>query len=98
MERELEKYSLRRAPLGLDRHYRGYWWGLASQRGAVYVQSEDGQLVVLQTSEALDALMDTLDKRGVREVALHDALEKVYPVGQAQTYMLNFCIAENTPM
>ena len=77
LERELEKYSLRRAPLGHDRHYRAYWWGLAGQRSAVYVQHEDGCLTDITTPEQLDAFMGGLDKRGVRELALFDALEKV---------------------
>lgn len=77
LEQELEKYSLRRAPLGLDRHYRAYWWGLAGQRAAVYVQHEAGPLQVLRSPEELAALMAGLDKRGVRELALFEALEKV---------------------
>ena len=77
LERELEKYSLRRAPLGFDRHHRSYWWGLAGQRSAVYVQPEDGHLQVLRTPEELAGLMAGLDKRGVRELALFDALDKV---------------------
>ena len=41
------------------------------------MQREDGRLQVLRTSEELAALMAGVDKRGVRELALFDALEKV---------------------
>ena len=77
LERELEKYSLRRLPLGYDRHHRRYWWNLASQRPLVFVEREDACLVALKTPEELDALMQSLDKRGLRELALYNALEKV---------------------
>ena len=76
-ERELEKFNIRRAPLGQDRHFRRYWWGAAGQRGALYVEDEQGCWAVLRTRADLDALMAALDKRGVRELALHGALEKV---------------------
>lgn len=40
LEARLEKFSTRRLPLGLDRHFRRYWWGLAGQKAAVWVEGE----------------------------------------------------------
>ncbi len=68
---------MRRAPLGFDRHHRAYWWGLASQRSTVYVQHEDGRLQALRSPQELASLMAGLDKRGLRELALFEALDKV---------------------
>lgn len=68
---------MRRAPLGLDRHHRRYWYGVAGQRSLLYVEDADGKWGALRTPEQLDALLAALDKRGVRESALHAALEKV---------------------
>lgn len=56
---------------------RKYWWGVAGQRSHVYVEDENRGWAVWRTREDLDALMAALDKRGVRELALHSALEKV---------------------
>lgn len=76
-ERELEKYSIRRLPLGLDRNYRQYWWGIGGQRSLVYVEDNLGRWGVLQTPQELDKLMSSLEKRGIRELALFEALQKV---------------------
>ena len=76
-EQELEKYSIRRVPLGLDRRYRQYWWGIAGQRELVYVEDECGRWGVLRSPQELDRLMASLEKRGVRELALFEELQKV---------------------
>lgn len=41
------------------------------------MESQGGQLAMLRTPEELDVLLKGLDKRGTRELALHEALEKV---------------------
>jgi hypothetical protein len=41
LEEKLEKYNVRRVPLGTDRHHRRYWWGLAAYRPAVYVEDQE---------------------------------------------------------
>ena len=41
LEEKLEKYSVRRVPLGADRHHRRYWWGLAGQRPVVWVEDAE---------------------------------------------------------
>ena len=76
-ERALEDCCIRREPLGWDRKHRCYWWGVAGERGAVYVQDWNGHMGALSTPEQLDALMDALEPRGVREHGLQGSLEKV---------------------
>lgn len=41
---ELPGVAMRAEPLGYDRHYRRYWWGLAGRRDVVMVEegSSDG--------------------------------------------------------
>ena len=85
-EKELEKFSIRRAPLGMDRHYRQYWYGLAGQRSVIYVEREKGEWTVISQVEDLDRLITALEKRGVRELALHAALEKV-PILSSNFYL-----------
>ena len=41
LEERLEKYAVRRLPLGSDRHHRRYWWGLAGHRGEVWVEDAE---------------------------------------------------------
>lgn len=41
LEEKLEKYSVRRVPLGTDRHHRRYWWGLAGHRPVVWVEDAE---------------------------------------------------------
>ena len=41
LEEKLERYLVRRVPLGQDRHFRRYWWGLAGHRPGVCVEDEE---------------------------------------------------------
>lgn len=84
-EQELERYNIRRAPLGQDRNYRRYWWGVAGQRSHIYVEDDRGRLSFMSTVKEVDELMAALDKRGIRELALHTGLEKVNRHIQAST-------------
>lgn len=76
LEEKMEKLALRRAPLGLDRQYRRYWWGIGAHRPALYVEDAQGKWGVISSAEDLQALMASLDRRGVRELALAQAIEK----------------------
>ena len=78
-ERALEDCCIRREPLGWDRQHRCYWWGVAGERRVIHVQVWDGRIGALSTPEQLDALMDALEPRGVREHGLQASLEKVRP-------------------
>jgi hypothetical protein len=66
LERELDRCNIRRAPLGIDRHHRRYWWGLAGLKSLVLVEHSDGVWSAIATPEQLDALIYSLDTR-VRE-------------------------------
>ena len=76
-ERALDECCIRREPLGWDRKHRCYWWGVAGERAVIYVQDWNGHMGAMSTPEELDALMDALEPRGVREHGLQSALEKV---------------------
>ncbi|CAL5227755.1 g10774 [Coccomyxa viridis] len=77
-ERALEDCCIRREPLGWDRQHRCYWWGVAGERALVHVQAWDGRMGAISTPDHLDALMDALEPRGVREHGLQASLEKMY--------------------
>ncbi|DBB13479.1 TPA: hypothetical protein ACH3X3_000533 [Trebouxia sp. C0006] len=77
-EKELEKFTVRRNPLGMDRHHRCYWWGVAGQRGVIYVEDFAGRMGVMTQIEDLEAVAAALDRRGVRELALSTAIDKTY--------------------
>ena len=79
LEAQLEKHSVRRSALGADRHHRRYWWGLAGHRPALMVEDAEGQWATLSTVEEVEALMQSLDGRGVREAALAAALARKLP-------------------
>ena len=66
----MEKPDIR-TPIGLDRYYRRYWWGLGGVRSVILVEDTD-EFVALVTSEAaLNQLLESLDVRGIREKELH---------------------------
>ena len=79
LEAQLEKHSVRRSALGADRHHRRYWWGLAGHRPALMVEDAEGQWAMLRTLGEVEALMESLDARGVREAALAAALARKLP-------------------
>jgi hypothetical protein len=68
---------VRRTPLGADRAHRRYWWGLGGERGCILAEEEGGRIGRLEHPEQLDAVLDALDGRGVREAGLQAQCEKV---------------------
>lgn len=77
LEEKLDKYSVRRQPLGLDRHHRRYWYGLGGDWSKIYIEDEQGHWRIVATVDDFEVLVGSLDVRGVRELALMQALEKV---------------------
>ncbi|KAF7840185.1 DDT domain-containing protein [Senna tora] len=76
-EREMEKRFVRTSPLGKDRHYNRYWW--FRRDGRIFVESSDSQEWGYYSSkEELDMLMSSLNRKGERERALQNQLEKYY--------------------
>ncbi|GIM09378.1 hypothetical protein Vretimale_13247, partial [Volvox reticuliferus] len=79
LERELDRCHIRRAPLGSDRHHRRYWWGLAGLKSLLLVEHRDGVWSAISTPEQLEAVIYSLDPRGIRESELRKAMERVQP-------------------
>lgn len=76
LDEKMEKLALRRGPLSVDRHHRRYYWPLAGNQAAIYVEDSEGMWGVYSSLESFEALTGSLDRRGVRELALLQALEK----------------------
>ncbi|PON83982.1 WSTF/Acf1/Cbp [Trema orientale] len=76
-EREMEKRFVRTSPLGKDKHHNRYWW--FRRDGRIFVESPDSkQWGYYSSKEELDALMGSLNCKGVRERALRKQLETYY--------------------
>ncbi|PIA47207.1 hypothetical protein AQUCO_01400117v1, partial [Aquilegia coerulea] len=77
LEREIEKRFVRTNPLGKDKNYNRYWF--FARDGRIFVESPDSKLWGYYSStEELDALLGSLNPKGVREKALHRQLKKSY--------------------
>ncbi|GER49664.1 DDT domain-containing protein [Striga asiatica] len=77
LEREIEKRFIRTSPLGKDRDRCTYWF--FQRDGRVFVEnSESTQWGYYQTKDELDALIGSMNQKGVRERALKKQLEKFY--------------------
>ncbi|KAL6520010.1 hypothetical protein OROHE_017153 [Orobanche hederae] len=77
LEREIERRSIRTSPLGRDRNYCRYWF--FRRDGRIFVEnSESTQWGYYQTKEEFDALIGSLNNKGVREKALKKQLQKFY--------------------
>ncbi len=74
-ERKLLYKPHRRQPLGLDRASRRYWWGIGGNKEELLIESPDSGLIAIVSSEKdIDAVLSSLDARGIRESALLKAL------------------------
>ncbi|XP_010274901.1 PREDICTED: homeobox-DDT domain protein RLT3 isoform X2 [Nelumbo nucifera] len=76
-------HPLQSVYLGSDRRYNRYWLFLGpcnesdpGHRRVYFESSEDGHWEVIDTEEALCALLSVLDRRGAREAHLLASLEK----------------------
>ncbi|XP_028807830.1 LOW QUALITY PROTEIN: homeobox-DDT domain protein RLT2 [Neltuma alba] len=78
-----ETYIYRSLPLGLDRRRNRYWQFItcASQNdpgcGRVFVEMHDGCWMLIDSEEGFDALLASLDVRGIRESHLHMMLQRI---------------------
>ncbi|KAL7102846.1 hypothetical protein ACP275_08G144100 [Erythranthe tilingii] len=78
-----EIYVHRSLPLGQDRRRNRYWLFIASSSsldpgsGRIFVESPDGHWKLIDSVEAFDALLTSLDTRGTRESHLHIMLKKI---------------------
>ncbi|RAL45536.1 hypothetical protein DM860_016028 [Cuscuta australis] len=77
LDREIEKRIIRTSPLGKDRDHNRYWFFRRESR--IFVESSDSmQWGYYSSKEELDALIGSLNVKGVRERALKKQLEKFY--------------------
>ncbi|KAF8413823.1 hypothetical protein HHK36_001817 [Tetracentron sinense] len=85
-----EMYVYRSLPLGQDRRRNRYWQFVTSASrndpgcGRIFIESHDGRWRLIESEEvafsylaAFDALLPTLDTRGIRESHLHSMLQKI---------------------
>ncbi|KAL0560568.1 hypothetical protein IC582_000977 [Cucumis melo] len=83
MKNTIYLHSMQSIFLGSDRRYNRYWLFLGpcdasdpGHRRVYFESSEDGHWEVIDTKEALCALLSVLDDRGKREAFLIESLEK----------------------
>ncbi|EMS63965.1 hypothetical protein TRIUR3_33030 [Triticum urartu] len=77
LEKELLDQSVRTSPLGKDRYYNRYWF--FRREGRLFVESADSkEWGYYSTKEELDALIGSLNIKGIRERALKQQLDKFY--------------------
>jgi hypothetical protein len=71
LEQQLEKFLVRRQPLGNDRYNRVYWWGLAGNKDGLLLQQEVGcadmMISLLQEAAAEAAAAKQQQQQGEEE-------------------------------
>ncbi|KAJ7968610.1 Homeobox domain-containing protein/DDT domain-containing protein [Quillaja saponaria] len=78
-----EMYIYRSLPLGQDRRRNRYWHFVACASsndpgsGRIFVELRDGNWRLIDSEEAFDALLTSLDTRGIRESHLRIMLQKI---------------------
>ncbi|KAJ4703536.1 Homeobox domain-containing protein/DDT domain-containing protein [Melia azedarach] len=78
-----EMYVYRSLPLGQDRRRNRYWqFATSASRndpcsGSIFVELHDGTWRLIDTEEAFDTLLSSLDTRGIRESHLRIMLQKI---------------------
>ncbi|KAL5793714.1 hypothetical protein ACOSP7_002308 [Xanthoceras sorbifolium] len=78
-----EMYVYRSLPLGQDRRRNRYWRFITSASsndpgcGRIFVELRDGGWRLIDSEEGFDALLASLDVRGIRESHLYSMLQKV---------------------
>ncbi|GER36424.1 homeobox protein [Striga asiatica] len=81
--RSEELHVYRSLPLGQDRRRNRYWQFIATAScldpgsGRIFVESPNGNWRLIDTEEAFDALLTSLDTRGTRECHLQIMLQKI---------------------
>ncbi|KAG0569549.1 hypothetical protein KC19_6G098800 [Ceratodon purpureus] len=75
LEREMEKLFVLTTPIGKDRFHNRFWF--FNREGRLFVESDDSsRWGYYAAKEELDALIGSLNVKGIREKALHKQLEK----------------------
>ncbi|XP_051127035.1 uncharacterized protein LOC127248630 [Andrographis paniculata] len=77
LEREIEKRVIRTSPLGKDRDHRTYWF--YRRDGRIFVENSNStEWGYYENKDQLDALIGSLNTKGMRERALKKQLQKFY--------------------
>ncbi|OVA11509.1 Homeobox domain [Macleaya cordata] len=82
-QRAEEMYVYRSLPLGQDRRRNRYWQFVTSSSrndpgsGRIFFESQGGCWRLIDSEEAFDTLLASLDTRGIRESHLHSMLQKI---------------------
>ncbi|XP_004232922.1 homeobox-DDT domain protein RLT1 isoform X1 [Solanum lycopersicum] len=98
-----EMYVYRSLPLGQDRRRNRYWLFVASGSsedpgsGRIFVESPHGCWKLIDTEEAFDCLLASLDTRGVRESHLHIMLQKIEGPFKGRARQNMSCGASSNP-
>lgn len=80
-----EIYVYRSLPLGQDRRRNRYWQFVTSLSrndpgsGRIFVELPNGVWRLIDSEEGFDALLSSLDIRGIRESHLHSVLQNIGP-------------------
>ncbi|KAH6780630.1 hypothetical protein C2S52_011867 [Perilla frutescens var. hirtella] len=80
-----EIYVYRSLPLGHDRRRNRYWQFVTSLSrndpgcGRIFVELQNGVWRIIDSEEGFDALLSSLDIRGIRESHLHSVLQNIGP-------------------
>ncbi|CAI8617390.1 unnamed protein product [Vicia faba] len=83
LQNSLEANMQRSLPLGLDRRRNRYWQFITSASisdpgcGRIFVELYDGCWKLIDSEEGFDALLASLDVRGIRESHLHMMLQRI---------------------
>ncbi|XP_043702863.1 homeobox-DDT domain protein RLT2-like isoform X2 [Telopea speciosissima] len=91
-----EMFVYRSLPLGQDRRRNRYWLFVTSASrndpgsGRIFFESHDGCWRLIDSEEAFDALLGSLDTRGIRESHLHSMLQKI-ETSFRETVRKNLC-------
>ncbi|XP_010540467.1 PREDICTED: homeobox-DDT domain protein RLT1-like [Tarenaya hassleriana] len=99
-QRSEEIYVYRSLPLGQDRRHNRYWQFAASSSrndpcsGLIFVELHDGKWRLIDTEEAFEALVTSLDMRGIRESHLRIMLLKIEGSFKENVHY-NFQLARN---
>ncbi|XP_027345471.1 homeobox-DDT domain protein RLT1-like isoform X1 [Abrus precatorius] len=76
-------YVYRSLPLGQDRRHNRYWQFASSASsddpgtGRIFIEYHDGNWRLIDSEEAFDVLLNSLDSRGIRESHLRLMLQKI---------------------
>ncbi|KAJ3670695.1 hypothetical protein LUZ60_008121 [Juncus effusus] len=80
-----QQHVYRSLPLGQDRRRNRYWVFAANASpndpgtGRIVFESRDGSWRLIDSEEAFESLMSSLDTRGIRESHLHSMLARIEP-------------------